>query len=654
MPDEKNKGPSILRMRKFPLLLGFAAFIFISFIINISGISPILSVLSDFIFTIFLFLALMATANEIIAGIAYEKEDNTSEQYSISNDPEEESAPGPGFIAKVKALLAKASHKEDADEDDLNSDPVEKPEADANKYTQNTAAEVYDGLVEIKKDSRHEQRSDSFSNKKLQNFIGILFLISFVSIAYWRISIIFAALPLNFNEYYDYGIITSLLLLVFPCITVIYLKMRNNEITYPGDKASYDMLMLSACLLSIFSAVITANAVLNMNLLFILPWVYYAVSLYLFLSLAVNILFSILKNDIVGHFSYAIIPKTLKTDSIDSSFIDSEEVRLNFSVKSLYTIKYTLKILPWLVLSLGFILMLSTTIFVVRPYQQAAVYRLGRLERSSIAGEGLHFKLPWPVDIVEIFDVHRIGYLQIGYEAFDNMNFLWARGPYDEEYLLLTGNGNEVVAVSIKIIYKISDLYSYITTNANPEALLTAAAHSALMNRTVNTTLDTFLSIDRNLLSASISYELSQFSEAERLGLSVVQVIIENINPPAEIADVYQRVVTASVEKNTIITNARSDAEQMLINAQLLSNMAIYNAITEQHDRVSNAQKSMAVYFAAMEAYEINPESFRLITMLSAYETVIRGNRVHIFSPGMEDSISNLIINPINIIYEFR
>jgi regulator of protease activity HflC (stomatin/prohibitin superfamily) len=134
------------------------------------------------------------------------------------------------------------------------------------------------------------------------------------------------------------------------------------------------------------------------------------------------------------------------------------------------------------------------------------------------------------------------------------------------------------------------------------------------------------------------------------LGLSVVQVNIESIHPPVEVADIYQRVVSASVDKNTIITNALANAERILVEAERQSMVAVNNALAEQFNRTSSAQKEMAVYYAAMEAYEVNPRSFRLTKYLNTFETTISGNRVFVFSPGTESSIPNTFIGRSNIV----
>jgi len=527
----------------------------------------------------------------------------------------------------------------------LDEKPLPKPEEPAETKTSD-AAECSDGLTEIQKDSPSKQRTQEVAASTKARY-EFFYLASFIVIAIWRISRMFAIVPLSYTQF-SYSIVDAVLMLVFPCVAATYLKMRKDEGSRPGDKTSRDLLTLLSFVSLIYAAVIAVTLVLGANILVVLQWLFYAAMVYSIVALAANILLSVLKNKVIGDFNYTLIPKPSKAGDENEDFLDSEEVRVNFSLKSLYTIKYTLRILPGLLLALGFVLFMSTTIFVVHPYQQAAVYRHGRLARSSIVGEGIHFKLPWPIDRVEIFDVHRIRSMQIGQVSFDDDGFVWAQLHLGGDHLLLLGNGNEKVSINMRIFYRISDLYLYVRTSANPEAILSAAAYEALMNRTVNTTLDAFLSIDRGSLSASILEELSQFSEREGLGLSVVQIIIEGIHPPAEVADVYQMVISASIDRNTIITGAETEAERMLIDAERQSRSIVNYAMARQYYRISAAQQEMAVFHASMEAHGINPGSFELARYLDTFERVIGGSNVYVFSPGMETSIPRSVFGQFN------
>ena len=593
MKNGKHKTLQVSDVRIFPSMLGALGSFLFSFISVSGGGSALLSGLSTLLFTAALFLVLITAFNEI--------------------------------NKRKRKSRKRGKHKEVPPET-----PASEPEA-----VLAAPSESLDGLMEMRKDDapQRERPADR------PNGLSIAYILSFILLLCLRI----VKIPMRYDEFFDHTIVHAVLLLAYACAALIYLKMRRDDGAHPGDRTSRDMLTLLSFTMLVFAAVIAANAVLKVNILPALMWVYYAMSAWLLAALAANLLLSVFKREVLGDFNYTLLPKlSLKAKDKKGGFLESEEARQRFSLKSLWTIQYTLRILPGLALGLGAVLLLSTAAYVVQPHQQAAVYRFGKLRGQ--AGTGLHLKLPWPVDKADIYDVGRARSMLIGYEASDTTNFLWTQAHEGGEHNLLLGNGNETVSVNMKVAYKISDLTAYVKTCAKPEEVLSAAAYQALMRRTVNTTLDAFLSEDRTSLSASLSQELSDFCASEGLGLTVVQAIVENIHPPVEVADVYQAVVTASVDKNTIITNAQAQAQQQRIGAERESKTAVDNARAAQFRRVSEARKEMAVYYAALEAYRVSPASFRLAKYLHTFETVLGGSKVYVFSPGTEGDMQKFVL----------
>ena len=612
--NKKNDKMPGLSARIMPIALGIAAFCFF-YILIFMGKGFLFASLADIALFISLFLVLTAVFCEI-------------KKLKI------DTAKIDKLIKKIAGVFPFAGH----------SPPESPPEISDNVCPETQAS---DGLMEIKKDTAASQ--DKRESNLFLRILEAAYIALFIGLAFWRIYGMFAILPVSFSGL-NYNLADAVLFLIFPCIMLIYLKMRKDNGSFPGDKTSYDLLTLFSYLSICYAAVIAASSALNINILPVLKWVYCIVFVYIILSIAFDIFISIFKKNILGDFNYTLIPRLFDAKDQKDSFFDSQELRQTFSLKSLYTIKYALKIFPAVIFSLGFVLFLATTMFVVQPHQQALVYRLGKLNSFSAVSEGLHFKLPWPFDIAEIHDVHRVNSMQIGYASSHTVNYLWTRAHDGGENLMLTGDGNEMVAVNIKINYKISDLYKYVTTSSNPEEILRAAAYEELMYRTVNITLDEFLSVDRISLSSSLLEELSRFCESKDLGLSVLQVIIESIHPPVDIAAIYQRVVSAFILKNEIIIAAETEAQENIIRAQQESRTIVNNAIANKHARVSEAQKEMAVYSAAMEAYARNPASLELTKYLDTYEKIIGGSKVYVFSPRMEAAISRAVIGNANVI----
>ena len=630
-----------LRTRKFPVILLIATGIFSSVASAYGGLSSVLLGLSYLMFTMSFFLILFAVFQKIKM-LKLKRAAKKSDEYGKSETADSASPSSP-FVSAAKHFLNSAwmrvtSFYLDERVTPNQEQPIEQSIGESTEI-KTAKTDTIDGLVEIQrvKAPRHTESALPKGPR-----YEVIFVAAFLVIAIWRLSRMFTIVPLVPMQF-TYGIVDAVLLLVFPCVAMTYLKMRKDEGSYPADKTSRELLTLLSYISLVYAAVIAVTLVLDANILVVVQWVFYAAMVYFIAALAVNILISILKNKIIDDFNYSLIPDFSKTASGSEGVLDSEEIKLNFSLKSLYTMKYTMRVLPGLFLALGFVLFLSTTVFVVHPHQQAAVYRSGRLDRSSIVGEGIHFKPPWPIGRVEIHDVYRINSLQIGYVAFDDPGFLWTQF-HGGDHLLLLGNGNEKVTVNMRIMYNISDLYAYITTSVNPRVILSAAAYEALLDRTVTTTLDAFLNIDRSSLSVSIKEELSQFSARERLGLSVVQIIIEGIHPPAEVAEVYQMVISASIDKNTIITGAETEAEKRLIDADRQSRSIVNYAQARQYYRISAAMQEMTVFHAAAEAHAINPESFEMSRYLEIFERIIGNSNVYVFSQGMEDNIQRAFI----------
>jgi regulator of protease activity HflC (stomatin/prohibitin superfamily) len=222
---------------------------------------------------------------------------------------------------------------------------------------------------------------------------------------------------------------------------------------------------------------------------------------------------------------------------------------------------------------------------------------------------------------------------------------MWTESHSVEEYKLLTGDGNELVSVNIKLVYKIDDLYSYIIKSSSPEQILSSKAYEFMMNKTNATDLDTILSVNRTNLSKELLKVLNDYTKKNNVGLSVEEVIIESIHPPVELSDVYQSVVSADVKKTTSITNAQAEAQTLIIDAEKDAKTVVITAKERQTSKVADATKEMAVYKAALNAYKESPKSFKLSKYLDTYEKVIGGNKVYVFSANIDSELSQYIIN---------
>ena len=405
----------------------------------------------------------------------------------------------------------------------------------------------------------------------------------------------------------------------------------------PGSAAARGMILCSAAVYVVSALFFALNGVLNIPCLPVLVWIIRGAVLAVVLMFLIGAAKGVIKKDLLQSYDYLFLLRFVKGEE-KKSFADFLEENTGLSVKSLWSIRYAVRLLPAALLSLCAVLLAASCFYKVDVQQQAIVYRLGRIQQASPVGAGFHVKLPWPIDKAEIYDTKRVKELLVGYEKQQSADNLWTQAHGGEEYQLLLGNGNELVSVNIKIAYTIDDLRRYVTAYASPEDILTAKAYESILNRTVSTDLDTFLSEDRSGLSDSLAKELNRFCEESGLGLHVGTVTLESIHPPINIADVYQGVVSAGVQKNTLIINAKATEAEKLAGAEQEAAELVLAAKRDQTDRISQAHYEIDGFLAAAEAYRKHPDAVTLSKYLDTFETVVSGNKVYVLIGDLDPS----------------
>ena len=275
------------------------------------------------------------------------------------------------------------------------------------------------------------------------------------------------------------------------------------------------------------------------------------------------------------------------------------EQHTGISMRSLWSLKFIKMILPSCAMAVLLLVWLSTCVVQVETYQQGALYRFGSLAREDILEPGLHFKLPVPFEEVKIYNVTQPQGMIVGYEGdVNNKNNLWTRPHEGEEQALLLGNGNELVAINLKITYRISDLYTYLTRYSSPEDVLNAKGYEVVMGETIHTDINTIISEDRSQLSHRIEEQLKEYAREAELGLEVMSVTLASIHPPVAIADIYQSVVSAGIQKKTSVLTAEGKALVAREGAEADKQLAINDAGIQRDERVSSANAEIQEYLS--------------------------------------------------------
>jgi regulator of protease activity HflC (stomatin/prohibitin superfamily) len=246
--------------------------------------------------------------------------------------------------------------------------------------------------------------------------------------------------------------------------------------------------------------------------------------------------------------------------NIVASILDAGERQLGIDLRSTWALTVVRQGLEPLVIGLGFVAWLSTSLTVVGVGEQGLVERLGVPVSAQPLEPGLHLHWPWPFDRVFRIPVKRVQALTVGHQGEEGggpENVLWAKEHAAKEYTLLLGNGRDLITVDAAVQFRISDAKAWRYHCQNPADALRAIAYRAVMRSTVNRTLSDALSQNVVTLTNQMRGMVQQDADALGLGVEVVAFTVGGMHPPVMVASDYQAVVSAEVGKVTAVVNAQ-------------------------------------------------------------------------------------------------
>lgn len=331
------------------------------------------------------------------------------------------------------------------------------------------------------------------------------------------------------------------------------------------------------------------------------------------------------------------IPAPFSIGARDFGVISYLEENTGITMRSLWSIRVIRTVVPYTVAAIVLIFWLSTGIVQVEAYQAGAVYRFGKLSTETLE-PGLHICLPWPMDKVEVYDTESVQQFSVGYISTENVDNTWTGEHGLSEYRLLLGSGDELVSVNLRVEYKISDLYRYLKNNSDPKQLLEAEAYHLVTDKTINTDLDTLLSIDRSAFSAGFKEELSERVSVYDMGLEVVSVVLESIHPPIEVAETYQSVISAQLEAQQMLLEAQAYAATTKAGAELSSYKTVSSAKIDNISSIATAKASVAEFMASVSADNENSSSYRYYKYLEAIRKAYGNAKLIIVGEGIDSS----------------
>ena len=270
------------------------------------------------------------------------------------------------------------------------------------------------------------------------------------------------------------------------------------------------------------------------------------------------------------------------------------------------------KVIGLAVAAFVLIILAFNSTYEIKEQEQAVLITLGKAQ--AVTDPGLHFKIPFIQQVKKVNTT--IQGFAIGYDETTSETI-------PSEAVMITSDYN-FIDVDFFIEYKVSDPVKAVYASSDPVKILKNLAQSSIRNVIGSYDVDSVLTTGKNEIQASIKEVLAAQLEKHDIGLSLVNVTIQDSEPPTvEIMEAFKNVETAKQGKETAINNANKYKNEKLPTAEAEADKIIKEAEAYKQERINEATGQVARFNAMYEEYIKNPTVTKQRMFYEAMEEVL-------------------------------
>jgi membrane protease subunit HflK len=285
--------------------------------------------------------------------------------------------------------------------------------------------------------------------------------------------------------------------------------------------------------------------------------------------------------------------------------------------------KFSTAMVGFVALGILFLIFLGTSVFIVDQAEEAVITRLGKYHVTK--GPGLQFKLPFGIDRNYTINVKEVKAAQFGFSTVKSgISSDYIGKP--KESTMLTGDLN-IIEVEWIIQYLITDSKAWVFNVMERERTISDVSRSVINRLVGDRAIMDIMSPARSAIEIEGAELMNETFRSYGLGINVIAVKLQNIDPPAGVQQAFDDVNKAIQDMNRLINEgmqvyneeipkARGEAERMVLVAQG------YKA-----ERVNRAAGDVARFNSVYNEYRLYPEVTRQRLYYEMVEEVFKDEK---------------------------
>ena len=263
-----------------------------------------------------------------------------------------------------------------------------------------------------------------------------------------------------------------------------------------------------------------------------------------------------------------------------------------------------------------FILWLLTGFYKVNANEQGVVLRFGEWVRTTLPG--LHYHLPYPIEIAKTPKVTKVNKTEIGFRAIGTSQRMLL-----EESLMLTGDEN-IVDINFSVFWIIDDAGKFLFKLRNPEKSVKSVSESVMREVIGITPIVDALAAGRQEIETKSLSKIQIVLDNYESGVKITQLQLQKVDPPDQVIDSFRDVQRARADKEKVINEAIAYKNDLIPRARGEAEQILQEAEAYKREIVARSEGDTDRFNSVLKAYKNNEDVTRNRIYLETLEKIFQ------------------------------
>lgn len=255
--------------------------------------------------------------------------------------------------------------------------------------------------------------------------------------------------------------------------------------------------------------------------------------------------------------------------------------------------------------------------YIVDEGNHGVVTRFGKYTETSQAG--LNWHIPAPIESVELVNVRRQRFIEVGYRSVGAQQTL---GSVPKEALMLTKDEN-IVDVRLAVQYQVKDAKDFLFNVVSPEITLKQVTEAAQRGVVGSSKMDFVLTEGRTEIVAQIREEIQDVMDSYESGVQITSVNLQDAQPPEQVQGAFEDAIKAREDQQRLINEAEAYSNDVIPKARGAAARKLQEAEGYKQQVIARAEGETSRFLALLGEYKKAPEVTRERLYIESVQSVL-------------------------------